>query len=144
VLRVWREQHRLSLGSQCVLLVALVLTVYVFAGPIAGLRSGPAGLAACALAGGLCLAGALIALVAGHRLGGRLPLPGLLAGMAARMGIPLLGGLTIFFCGGPLAEAGILYYLLVFYPVTLVAEIGLSLPRAATSGIRTVHSQDVM
>ena len=44
------------------------------------------------------------------------------------MGIPFGVGLAIHLGGGPLANAGFLYYLLVFYPVTLAAETGLSLP----------------
>lgn len=143
-MRLWRERHRLGLAFRCALLAGLVLTVCALVGPIAGLRSGTVGLLACALAAGLCLAGALVALISGHRIGGQSPLLGLLTGMAARMGIPLLGGLTIFFFGGPLAEAGILYYLLVFYPVTLVADIGLSLPQAAISGMTIEHSEDVV
>ena len=51
-----------------------------------------------------------------------------LVGMMVRMGIPLAAALTVCFCGGPLANAGFLYYLVVFYPVTLTAETFLSLP----------------
>lgn len=143
-MRIWREQHRLGLALRCGVLAGIALAVYTLVAPVAGLRSGTVGLIASGLAGGLCLAGALLALIAGHAASGQSPLPGLLIGMAARMGIPLLGGLVIFFCGGPLAEAGILYYLLIFYPVTLVAEISLSLPQDAISPVTAEHSQDVV
>jgi hypothetical protein len=67
--------------------------------------------------------------MASHLLRGpKHALAALLAGMAARMGIPLAFGLAIHLQGGPLAEAGLLYYLLVFYPVALAAETALSLP----------------
>ena len=47
---------------------------------------------------------------------------------AARMGIPLLPVLLIHLQGGRLAEGGLLYYLLIFYPITLAVEIAISLP----------------
>ena len=49
--------------------------------------------------------------------------------MRLRMGENIrIVAVAIQFRGGPLAEAGFLYYLLVFYPVTLVVETVLSLP----------------
>ena len=51
-------------------------------------------------------------------------------GMMIRMGIPLAAALAVYFVGGPLADAGFLYYLVVFYPVTLTVETFLSLPEA--------------
>ena len=53
-----------------------------------------------------------------------------LLGMMVRMGIPLAAALIVYFSGGPLADAGFLYYLVVFYPVTLTAEIFLSRPHS--------------
>ena len=78
----------------------------------------------------MCLVGALLALVISHVLRGpQWALYGVLAGMAVRVGIPSAFALAIIFYGGPLAEGGILYYLLVFYPVTLGVETILSLPQ---------------
>ena len=49
-----------------------------------------------------------------------------LVGMMIRMGIPLAAALAVYFRGGPLADAGFLYYLVVFYPVTLtVGDVSL-------------------
>ena len=49
-------------------------------------------------------------------------MPLVLLGMFARMGIPLLVCIIVYLRGGRLAEAGFVYYLLVFYFVTLVVE----------------------
>ena len=88
-----------------------------------------AGLIAGAAAGGVCLLAAWMALGLSEPL--RRPqhmLALVLVGMMIRMGIPLAAALAVFFRGGPLADAGFLYYLVVFYPVTLTAETFLSLP----------------
>ncbi len=84
---------------------------------------------AAAAAGGVCLLAALAALAVSEPL--RRPqhtLALVLLGMLIRMGIPLGAALTVYFHGGPLANAGFLYYLVVFYPVTLTVETFLSSP----------------
>ena len=48
-----------------------------------------------------------------------------LGGMLVRMGIPLGAALSVQLHGGPLAEAGFVYYVLVFYILTLGVETGL-------------------
>ena len=45
-----------------------------------------------------------------------------LVGMTMRMGVALTAALVVQLGGGPLAEAGFVYYLLVFYLVTLAVE----------------------
>ena len=105
------------------------MTEYAAVAPVANAVSGPAGLAAAAVAAGLCLTGAGLALAASRRF--REPdnaWQGVLIGMLLRMGVPLLSALPIQFCGGRLAEAGVLVYLVVFYPVTLFVETALSVP----------------
>jgi hypothetical protein len=111
----------------------LTLTVFVAfaaAAPVVFHMGGAMGLTAAGVAAALCLLGAGTALVVSDLI--REPqhaLAALLIGMMARMGVPLLFGLVTHLRGGPLADAGLLYYLLMFYPVTLIVEIGLSLPR---------------
>jgi hypothetical protein len=107
-----------------------VLGTYGLVAPVAGTLSGPAGLWTAAAAAGFCLAGAAAALLISplSRRPGR-ALSGMLSAMAARMGIPLGFGLACHVQGGVLAQTGLLYYLLVFYPVTLAVETALSLPR---------------
>jgi hypothetical protein len=109
-------------------LAAAVLAAAIL--PTAAWLDGRAGVAAAAAAGAICAIGASLALAISHLLRGpALVLPGLLLAMTARSGLPLLLAIVIQFRGGPLAEAGFLYYLLVFYFVILSVETVLSLPR---------------
>ena len=59
----------------------------------------------------------------------------LVAGTMIRTDISLLAAIVALFSGRPLDDAGFLYYLMVFYPIILAAEIVLILPgRAEGSG----------
>lgn len=119
-----------GLALRAAVLGIVVLGSGATASPVAWWLGGAAGVTAAAAAAFLCLAGAILALVAGHLFRGpRHAWSALLAGMAARSGIPLVAALAIHLRGGPLAEAGLLYYLLVFYPITLTMETLLSLPQ---------------
>jgi hypothetical protein len=87
------------------------------------------GLLAAAVAGGVCLLAGLTALALSEPL--RRPqylLALVFVGMMIRMGIPLAAALAVYFLGGPLAEAGFLYYVVLFYAVTLITETFLSAP----------------
>lgn len=126
-----------SLVVRAAILAVAPLMVLLAVAPFALHYAGMAGLTAAAMAAGLCLAGAGPALIISDRL--REPhksLGGLLAGTIVRMGVPLILGLAIHFSGGPLAEAGLIYYLLVFYPVTLTVGAALSLPAGPESESR--------
>ncbi len=92
-------------------------------------------LAAGGLAWGVCTLAATIALVAGEPL--RKPqhvIASVVLGMTVRMGIPLAA--AIFFRQGPLADAGVLYYLILFYTLTLITETLLSLPEKKNTSSR--------
>jgi hypothetical protein len=109
------------------LVVGVVLALVA---PVAGVLDGVSGVAAAAVAAALCLAGAGVALPASRVASGpNGALVGVLLGTAARMAIPLGGGFVLQIRAEPLAEAGLLYYLLAFYPVTLALETWVSLPR---------------
>lgn len=130
-----------SLATQLAVLGAVVIGVYALVAPAAGCAGGIAGLAASATAAGLCLLGAASALAACRAL--RSPshvLYGVLVGMLLRMGIPLFSALTLQITVRPLAEASLLVYFLVFYPVTLFVETFLSLPVAEASDRRSEAS----
>jgi hypothetical protein len=106
-----------------------VLVAFALGTPIIFRLGGSLALGTAALAAVLCLAGATTALLVSSSL--REPSQAFIAmGLTtvARLGIPLLPGMLIHLQGGPLAKAGLLYYLLVFYPIALVVEILLSLP----------------
>jgi hypothetical protein len=106
------------------LVVALSITV-----PVAMHLGGFPALAAAALAAGLCGAGAATALVVGDRLRGPSGvLTALGIGIVARTGVPLAVVVALHLRGGLLAQAGLLWYFVVFYPITLIAATLLSLP----------------
>jgi hypothetical protein len=118
-----------SVAVRLGVLGAVMLAAYILAVPAVVHLGGSMGLLAAALAAGLCLAGAVAALVIGDRLRGPSgALAALWLGIILRMGVPLMGGTMIHLHGGPLAQAGLLWYLLVFYPITLVVGTILSLP----------------
>ena len=109
-----------------------VLAAYVLAAPMIVHLGGLDGLTAAGLAGGLCLAGAAGALAMGNMLRG----PGgvlaaLWLGMLLRMGVPFGIGMTVHLQGGRLAQAGLVWYLLLYYPITLAVGTVLSLPPRA-------------
>jgi len=121
-----------SSAAQVAVLGIAPLLLLILIGPVIACWGGTIALAAAALAAILCWAGAAISLVVGIQL--RRPdqlLAALFVGMIARMGIPLGFGLTIHLLGGPLAQAGTLYYVLIFYPVTLLVETALKLPKSS-------------
>lgn len=89
---------------------------------------GAAGAAAALAAGAICLVGAVAALCATEALSSGNILAALVVGMALRMGLPLGLGLALQWHDGPLAQAGLLQYLLACYPITLAVETILSLP----------------
>jgi len=128
-----------NLRNQTVAVKALILTLAVsvvlaVAGPLVGLFCGTMAVWAAVLAALLCYLGAILALGASAIL--RQPEQALVAlslGMLARMGIPFGLGLAVHLQGGPLAKAGLVYYLLLFYPITLTTETILSLPPAKRS-----------
>jgi hypothetical protein len=120
--------------AKTAILTLAVFVVLMAAAPVVFHIGGAMGLAAAGLAAALCLLGAATALVVSHLV--REPqhaLAALLIGTTARMGVPLLIGLVAHLRGGPLADAGLMYYLLVFYPVTLTVEISMSLPQRRQS-----------
>jgi hypothetical protein len=55
-------------------------------------------------------------------------------GMLIRMIIPLAAVVVVYFQRGPLADAGFVYYVIVFYPVTLSVETFVTLPRRRADG----------
>lgn len=117
------------LAVQLAALLGISLCVFAVVAPIAGRLEGGLGVAAAAIAAGLCLTGAGVSLAAANVLAARdRVLRGMLIGIIARMVIPLGFGVGLHFYSQPLAEAGLLVYLLVFYPVTLAVETALALP----------------
>ena len=116
-------------------LAAIAAVVAAIACPIAMHQFGWTGVKAATTAAGLCLLGSSLALAISRRY--REPdqvLIGFLLGMLVRMGLPLCGGILIQIRCGPLAKAGFLVYLVLFYLVTLAGETILSLPDHRVAG----------
>ena len=133
-----RIQHlrRLRLSSSVAVLFAIVTAAATAAAPVAAAVNGVAGMAADALAALGCVAGASIALAVSRTLRGTTwALPALLLGMMARMAIPLALALGCLVLAPRLANAGLLCYLLIFYPLTLAVETAMAVPprQSATS-----------
>jgi hypothetical protein len=129
MLSLFGNLRRMSLAARSGILLFTTAVPFVVVTPFAVSLEGWMGVAAAAAAAAFCLIGAVLALAIGHVLRDpRFALHAMLAGMAARMGIPLALALFCQLRGGLLADAGLIYYLLVIYPVTLAAETILSLP----------------
>ena len=119
----------LGLAARVGILVAVPVAMMAISLPISWSFSGVYGIVASAVVAGVCLAGAIPALVITHCVRGPTSSQyGLLVAMCFRMGIPLGFALGPYLREGPLADAGVIYYLLAFYMVTLAVETLLSLP----------------
>jgi len=89
----------------------------------------------------LCFSGGALALVWNVAFPGpKLLVVRVLGGMLPRMGVPLMGGIVLQITVAPLAEAGVLIYLLVFYPALLALETWLSLASMGLVGGDTDQS----
>ncbi|MFP6614176.1 MAG: hypothetical protein VB835_17840 [Pirellulales bacterium] len=118
------------------LLIAAVLFSYFLVAPVAWLISGRVGLLAAAVAAGLCVVAALVALLVNFFFHGpALALHSMVAGMMLRMGIPLAVGMVLHQKVELLATHGMLYYMVVFYFISLATEVVLTLPAVLPSGL---------
>ena len=106
-----------------VAVIGVAVLCLAFAAPVAYGCSGPVGLRAAVPADATCCLGAIGSLCVSPWL--RSPsrmLIATLVGMSTRLGVSLSAATVIQLTGGPLAEAGFVYYLLLFYMVTLIVE----------------------
>ncbi|MCI0361196.1 MAG: hypothetical protein L0211_22170 [Planctomycetaceae bacterium] len=117
-----------SLAASCAILAGVLAPLTAAIAVWAYSRSALVGVAAAAIAGGVCWLSACLALVSVY-LGQRLnnPVGGILAGMFFRMGLPLGAGLAIQQSHAPLAAAGSFLMILGLYFVALVVETILSI-----------------
>lgn len=113
-------------------MVLLLAALSLFAAllPVAYHTSAMNGVAALSVAAGACLVPMLLALLIADLLPGpEFAMHNLGIGMFLRMAVPMGVCVVVYATGGPLADAGMAYYLLVFYPVLLTVETGLLLGR---------------
>ena len=120
------------------LALLLVLPLFAWYGHS---HHGMLGVQAAVVAGSICWAGGMLALLAVVVVRGtQKVLHGALAGMFFRAGLPLAAGVVLTSQGGDLAEAGVFGMILGFYLVTLVVETLLSLRFVAPTGKMTEAS----
>ncbi len=118
-----------------ILLYVATMAFLLPVAPVAWVISGAEGVAAAVAGAFLCFSGGLLSLVWNVAFPGpKLLVVRILGGMLPRMGVPLIGGLVLQITVEPLAEAGVLIYLLVFYPALLSLETWLSLSSLDPSG----------
>lgn len=117
-----------SVAFACLLLSLSLLIAFPVIAGYGYSTHGESGVIAAALAGSICWAGALFALllIGLFRTSQRHVVSATLLGMLFRMGLPLVAGVVLTHQGGPLAEAGLFGMILVFYLVGLVVETILS------------------
>ena len=124
-------------GRRAWWLVLALLLAWAISLPVAYLTTAVDGMIAATMAAAVVLAAGIAALAVDRVC--RSPemlLPRVLGGMMLRMGIPLAATMAIYYNGGPLVDAGMVYYLLAFYFVMLVAETTLTLPATgAATGV---------
>lgn len=121
------------LATQQGLLAGVVASAAGLIVPFAYWIGGAGAATAAGAAGVVCLACAAVALALRRCMPGpERALQSMLFAMAARTGGPLLFAALVHLHGGLLDRSGIVYYLLTFYAVTMVAETALVLPATTT------------
>jgi hypothetical protein len=112
----------------CAWLTLIIIFALLVAIAIVGSSRGAAGIAASAVAAGVCWIGSMAALVVtGLSSRSNHAVQGHLLGMFFRLGLPLVAGIAIKNSGGTLAQAGTFGLIVVFYLIALVTETVLSL-----------------
>ena len=104
-------------------LTAVVLAAWPIVAAVSTAQKGTSTWAAAGLAAGICWLGATMALVllACFR-DPKTAVQGVLLGMVFRLGLPLVGGLTLSQQSAVLRDAGFFGLVLIFYFVTLATE----------------------
>ncbi len=126
------------LWAACAALTGVTLLALAVIGWLGYSASGVAGVWAAATAAGVCWFGATIALVlVGVSQAAKQAVSRVLAGMAFRMGLPLVVGLILDRRGGPLSEAHVFGMIVVFYLITLFVETWLALRLVAPAAKRS-------
>lgn len=126
---------RFGFVARCVILISVTAVIYAAASYWGWTRDKEDGVIAASVAAGACLAGAIGATIFTSWMHDpKRVMPGLAIGMAFRMGLPLLCGIFSRIAFPPLAEAGLLYYLVVFFLPLLALETAFSLPFPPSPG----------
>lgn len=136
----------LSPVARAGLLLLILAVAVLMALPVALNATGWEGVAAAGCAALLCFAAGVAVIVVTMFASSPENVAYLVVlGMLFRMGIPLVSCLAIYFRGGLLVDAGMVYYLLVFYPLALAFETWLDVVRLSPpdfSGLAAADSHD--
>ena len=112
-------------------LVGALILVGMASIPIAYRTDGTNGLLAAGVAAAIVLLAGMGALAVNEFCRSpEMVIPRVLGSMMLRMGVPLAAAMAIHYRGGPITDAGFIYYLLAFYFVMLVVETIITLPTA--------------
>ncbi len=122
----------MGLAARCCLLTIALVLACIAATPLAFALRGTNGLLAVGVAAGVCWFGAVITLpIAALFRGPSAMMYGLALSMLGRTMLPLVLGVALHFASPMLADAGMIYYLLVFYLLTLAVETVLAVASVA-------------
>jgi hypothetical protein len=109
--------------AQCALFSLLMLAAYLTIASGAAICNAPDVWLVAAAAAGICWGTGIIALATSSALGGPdMALLSMLVGLFVRMFVPLVVCAIVYARGGVLAHAGLAYYVLIFYMVSLAIE----------------------
>ncbi|MCE9607406.1 MAG: hypothetical protein K8U03_21175 [Planctomycetia bacterium] len=122
---------RQSLVSRCALVIGVVAVVLAIAAPIAYGEHGAVGAQATFLAAAVCLCGTISAVILAsiHSVTPN-AVGWILAGDGIAMALPLTTVTLVSQRGGPLAEAGLLNWIVLFFLVSLTTKTLLIAPLA--------------
>ena len=124
---------RYGLVARVAVLFVVMLGAFLLAIPVAFYTAGKMGVVSCAVAAVVCYIAGKAALLAGHAFRPpHLALYGMLIGMSLRMFLPLASVLLVIVYP-PFLDAGMIYYLIVFYMIMLFVDVVLQLPSTVAS-----------
>lgn len=132
----WLTKHGPRSVTACLVCLALVLILAALPALwLAGVQHGAAGWQAVVVAAAVCgLAGSLALATAAIFRRPAVVMYALGLGMLFRIGLPLGVGTALDATGGPLAQAGVFGWIVVFFLLTLAVETLLSLSLFAAAG----------
>ncbi|MBN2294937.1 MAG: hypothetical protein JXM70_21090 [Pirellulales bacterium] len=122
-----------SLSARIAVLTAVEVTALAISLPLAWFIGGRSGMLASTIAAVSCLVGGALALGISSMF--RAPsqaFVGVLLGMLFGMGVPLVVAIACHLGGGELSRSGVMFYLLIFFPITLTVKTAFSLPKTGS------------
>ena len=130
MISVFTKLREKSLLARIAVLTAIVALALAISLPPAWMIGGQFAMLAAMTAAAACLCGGVLALaISGLFRDPAQAFVGVLLGMFADMGVPLAVAVACHLGGGELSRSGVIFYLLIFFPITLAVKTVLSLPK---------------